>query len=205
MTILKEFEEALREQGMDGALAVLEKLKERQRAKRSVTPARRMTERNMTTELAQQVLILHKNLKMSQKEIAFKLGINQGRVNDVIKRGKWLSSDPQSPKAVVRGRDRALERLRSFAHVNEALPAAGELTAALDTLGRSGTLTEVRSRKLSVRIDPGPFDLLAERLGTDNPTEVINAALVLASAPNRFKTWLMTIEDRLPDDFELPV
>ena len=58
MTILKEFEEALREQGMDGALAVLEKLKERQRAKRSVTPARRMTERNMTTELAQQVLTL---------------------------------------------------------------------------------------------------------------------------------------------------
>ena len=89
--------------------------------------------------------------------------------------------------------------------MNEALPAADELTAALDTLARSGALTEVRSRKLSVRVDPGPFELLAERLGTDNPTEVVNAALALASAPNRFKAWLLTTEDRLPDDFELPV
>ena len=108
MTTLKEFEEALREQGMDSALAVLEKLKERDRAKRSVAPARRVTGRKMTSDLAQQIVILHQNTKMTQQEIAFKLGVNQGRVNEVIKRGKWLSGDPQAPEAVAR--DEALER-----------------------------------------------------------------------------------------------
>jgi hypothetical protein len=108
MTTLKEFEEALREQGMDSALAVLEKLKERDRAKRSVAPARRVTGRKMTSDLAQQILVLHQNTKMTQQEIAFKLGVNQGRVNEVIKRGKWLSGDPQAPEAVAR--DEALER-----------------------------------------------------------------------------------------------
>jgi hypothetical protein len=108
MTTLKEFEEALREQGMDSALAVLEKLKERDRAKRSVAPARRVTGRKMTSDLAQQILLLHQNTKMTQQEIAFKLGVNQGRVNEVIKHGKWLSGDPQAPEAVAR--DEALER-----------------------------------------------------------------------------------------------
>ena len=108
MTTLKEFEEALREQGMDNALAVLEKLKESDRAKRSVAPARRVTGRKMTPDLAQQIVILHENTKMTQQEIAFKLGVNQGRVNEVIKRGKWLSGDPQSPEAIAR--DEALER-----------------------------------------------------------------------------------------------
>lgn len=95
--------------------------------------------------------------------------------------------------------------LSGFPHVRKALPAAGELSAAIDILSRSGVLTEGRSRKLSVRVDPGPFDLLAERLGTDNPTEIVNAALAMAAAPDRFKIWLMTTGDRLPDDFELPV
>jgi len=49
------------------------------------------------------------------------------------------------------------------------------------------------------------FRLVAERFGTDNPTEVVNAALALAAAPNRFRIWLATTNDRLPDDFELPV
>jgi hypothetical protein len=108
MTTLKEFEEALREQGMDSALAVLEKLKERDRAKRSMAPARRVTGRKMTSDLAQQIVLLHQNTKMTQQEIAFKLGVNQGRVNEVIKRGKWLSGDPEAPEAVAR--DEALER-----------------------------------------------------------------------------------------------
>ncbi|UEM21087.1 hypothetical protein JL100_029180 [Skermanella mucosa] len=108
MTTLKEFEEALREQGMDSALAVLEKLKDRDRAKRSVAPARRITGRKMTPELAREILDLHEKTKMTQQEIAFKVGVNQGRVNEVIKRGKWLSGDPQSPEAL--DRDAALDR-----------------------------------------------------------------------------------------------
>jgi hypothetical protein len=46
---------------------------------------------------------------MTQQEIAFQLGINQGRVNEVIKRGKWLSDDPNAPEAVAR--NKALDRM----------------------------------------------------------------------------------------------
>ena len=110
MTTLKEFEEAWREQGMHMALAVLEKLRERDRAKRTIAPARRVTGRKMTPDLAHRILELHATTNMTQQEIAFKLGVNQGRVNEVIKRGKWLTDDPEAPEAVAR--DRAPARAR---------------------------------------------------------------------------------------------
>jgi hypothetical protein len=91
------------------ALAVLERLRERDRSKRSIAPARRVSGRKMTPELAQSILDLHATTNMTQQEIAFKLGVNQGRVNEVIKRGKWLSGDPAAPEAVAR--DRALDRV----------------------------------------------------------------------------------------------
>lgn len=110
MTTLKEFEEALREQGMHMALAVLARLRERDKAKRSIAPARRIAGRKMTPDLARQILELHATTGMTQQEIAFKLSVNQGRVNEVIKRGKWLTDDPNAPEAVAR--DRALMRAR---------------------------------------------------------------------------------------------
>jgi len=110
VTTLKEFEEALREQGMHMALAVLERLRERDRAKRTIAPARRVSGRKMTPELARRILELHATTTMTQQEIAFELGVNQGRVNEVIKRGKWLSGDPEAPEA--KARDRALDRVR---------------------------------------------------------------------------------------------
>jgi hypothetical protein len=109
MATLKEFEEALREQGMHMALAILDRLRERDRAKRSIAPARRVTGRKMTPDLAREILELHANTGMTQQEIAFRLGINQGRVNEVIKRGKWLSDDPNAPEAVAR--NKALDRM----------------------------------------------------------------------------------------------
>jgi hypothetical protein len=109
VTTLKEFEDALREQGMHMALAILQKLRERDRDKRSVTPARRITGRKMTPELARRILELHATTEMTQQEIAFELSVNQGRVNEVIKRGKWLDDDPNSPEAVAR--DKAKERM----------------------------------------------------------------------------------------------
>lgn len=111
MTTLKEFEDALREQQMDGALAILEALRVRSKAARSVAPARRVTGKKMTPELAHQILDLHQSTKMTQQEIAFKLGINQGRVNEVVKRGKWLDGNPAAPEA--QARDRALRRART--------------------------------------------------------------------------------------------
>jgi hypothetical protein len=111
LTTLKEFEDALREQGMHMALAILEKLRERDRSKRSVAPARRIAGRKMTPELARRILELHGTTEMTQQEIAFQLGVNQGRVNEVIKRGKWLHDDPASPEAVAR--DKAKARMAS--------------------------------------------------------------------------------------------
>jgi hypothetical protein len=107
LTTLKEFEEALREQGMHMALAILQKLRERDRDKRSVAPARRIAGRKMTPDLARKILELHATTEMTQQEIAFALGVNQGRVNEVIKRGKWLDDSPSSPEAVARDRAKA--------------------------------------------------------------------------------------------------
>ncbi|AWN39489.1 RNA polymerase subunit sigma-70 [Methylobacterium durans] len=110
MATLKEFEEALREHGMHMALALLERLRERDRATRTVKPARRLTGQKMTPDLARAILDLHASTGMTQQEIAFKVGVNQGRVNEVIKRGKWLSDDPHAPEAVAR--DKAIARMR---------------------------------------------------------------------------------------------
>lgn len=110
MATLKEFEEALREQGMTQALAVLERLRERDRKKRRMAPARRVVGKKMTPELARHILELHRTTTMTQQEIAFKLGVNQGRVNEVIKRGKWLTDDPNAPEQVAR--DKALQRMK---------------------------------------------------------------------------------------------
>jgi hypothetical protein len=111
LTTLKEFEDALREQGMHMALAILQKLRDRDRTKRSVTPARRIAGRKMTPELPRHILELHATTEMTQQEIAFELGVNQGRVNEVIKRGKWLDANPDAPEAVAR--DKAKARMRA--------------------------------------------------------------------------------------------
>ena len=107
MTTLKEFEDALREHGMNMALAILQKLRERDRAKRTVAPARRIAGRKMTPDLARRILELHGTTEMTQQEIAFELGINQGRVNEVIKHRKWLNDDPNAPEAVARDKAKA--------------------------------------------------------------------------------------------------
>ena len=107
MATLKEFEDALREQGMHMALAILGKLRERDKSKRSIAPARRITGRKMTPDLARQILELHGATNMTQQEIAFQLGVNQGRVNEVLKHGKWLQDDPKSEEAVARDRAKA--------------------------------------------------------------------------------------------------
>jgi hypothetical protein len=110
MATLKEFEDALRAQGMSMALAILQGLKDRDRAKRSaVAPARRLTGQKMTPDLARRILELHGTTGMTQQEIAFKVGVNQGRVNEVIKRGKWLDGDPNSSEA--KARDKAKARI----------------------------------------------------------------------------------------------
>ena len=123
MATLKEFEEALRQAGMSNALAILEVLKARDRTSRSIAPARRVVGKKMTAELARTIREMHAATAMTQQEIAFKLGVNQGRVNEVIKRGKWLGADPLAPEIVAR--DKAMERLAQRAKSRRtALPAS---------------------------------------------------------------------------------
>ncbi|PWC81640.1 hypothetical protein TSH100_26735 [Azospirillum sp. TSH100] len=108
MATLKEFEDALKAAGNTAALEILESLRARDRSQRSVRPARRLTGRKMTPELAAEILHLHETTNMTQQEIAFQLGVNQGRVNEVIKRRKWLTDDPAAPEA--QARDKAKQR-----------------------------------------------------------------------------------------------
>jgi hypothetical protein len=58
---------------------------------------------------------------MTQQEIAFELGVNQGRVNEVIKRGKWLTDDEDAPERIAR--DKAIGRMRRPAKPKAAKPA----------------------------------------------------------------------------------
>src|ERR687890_607864 len=114
LTTLKEFEAALREQGMTMALAILEKLKERDRAKRTVRVGRRIAGKKMTPELARRIIELDQTTEMTQQEIAFQLGVNQGRVNEVLKQGKWLEENSTSEEALARDRAKArMEKARA--------------------------------------------------------------------------------------------
>jgi hypothetical protein len=142
MPTLKDFEDELVLQGMTAALGVLQKLRERERSTRSIAPARRVTGTRMTPELARQILALHASTAMTQQEIAFKLGVNQGRVNEVIKRGKWLSEDPNAPERVAR--DKALQRVagpraqRAKAGAGSSSPRDGRAKAAGKGAGKAG-------------------------------------------------------------------
>lgn len=92
---------------MTMALAILEKLKERDRANRTIRVGRRIAGKKMTPELARRIIELNQTTEMTQQEIAFQLGVNQGRVNEVLKHGKWLQDDPKSEEAVARDRAKA--------------------------------------------------------------------------------------------------
>ena len=89
--------------------------------------------------------------------------------------------------------------LRSLPGLLVADPA---LDRALAELAAQGAITGARSQKVSARVDPGVLAAAAARLGLTQPSDVINASLALAAAPDRFKAWLRSTTDRLTDDFE---
>jgi hypothetical protein len=79
------------------------------------------------------------------------------------------------------------------------------VAAALAELRLAGAVTGARSQKISVRVDPGVLRAAAARLGLTNPSDVVNASLAVAAAPDRFKAWWAETPASLPDDFELAV
>jgi hypothetical protein len=155
LTTLKEFETALREQGMNMALAILEKLKERDRANRTVRVGRRIAGKKMTPELARRIIELNQTTEMTQQEIAFQLGVNQGRVNEVLKHGKWLSDNPNSEEAVSRDRAKArMERARA-----ESAPVSKrKAVAPLDQTARHQKPKPRSSTQMSIEdfLNPAP-------------------------------------------------
>jgi hypothetical protein len=84
--------------------------------------------------------------------------------------------------------------------------AAVKLDHALRSLDARGEITGERSRKLSVRVDPGVLEAAKRETGIENTSDLVNAALAIAATARRdFGTWLLTQAGRLPDDFELPM
>jgi DNA-directed RNA polymerase specialized sigma subunit len=147
LATLKEFEAALREQGMTMALAILEKLKERDRANRTIQVGRRIAGKKMTPELARQIIELHQTTEMTQQEIAFQLGVNQGRANEVLKHGKWLRDDPNSEEAV--SRDRAKARMAK-ARTESVTVSKRRSTAPLDEAAHRPKPKPRQSAQLSI-------------------------------------------------------
>jgi hypothetical protein len=76
------------------------------------------------------------------------------------------------------------------------------VAAALAELRLAGAVTGTRSQRISVRVDPGVMRAAAARLGLTNPSDVVNASLAVAAAPDRFKAWWAETHATLPDDFE---
>lgn len=74
---------------------------------------------------------------------------------------------------------------------------------ALAELDRSGVLTGTRSKKLSMRVDPGLIEAARRRTGLDSDSELVNAALAIIAAGDDFGAWLVQQAGRLPADFEL--
>jgi hypothetical protein len=82
--------------------------------------------------------------------------------------------------------------------------AGAQITAAFRKLGAMGVLTG-RSARVSARIDRGLLSAAARKVGSDNTTDVVQAALAAFVAPDPFVVWFLSDKDRLPADFELAI
>ncbi len=80
---------------------------------------------------------------------------------------------------------------------------SAKLAFALKTLAEKGELTGVRTRRMSVRVDPGLVKAARMKTGLKNDSELINAALAMIAAPDDFGPWFAAQAGRLAKDFEL--
>lgn len=105
MTTLREFEEVLREQGIDSALKLLEGMKEFDRNWLSTDRLNNSVDgRKMTSVLAEQVLILHGNTSMTSREVAFGLILSPGRVGKRMRPRRWSKESSSPPGTAVQDR-----------------------------------------------------------------------------------------------------
>jgi hypothetical protein len=84
-----------------------------------------------------------------------------------------------------------------------AFKAAPRVQHALAALSAQGVLGNGGSKKVSARLDPGLLEAARAKIGVDNDTDLITAALAIAAGDDGFGAWLVTRGPRLPADFEL--
>ena len=90
MTTLREFEEVLREQGIDSALKLLETMKEFDRNWLSTDRINnRVDGRMMTPVLAEQIVTLHEHTSITSQEFAWRLAIFHDRVSERLSLRRW--------------------------------------------------------------------------------------------------------------------
>jgi hypothetical protein len=83
-----------------------------------------------------------------------------------------------------------------------AFPTA-RVQHALTYLSAKGILEQGGSKKVSARLDPGLLEAARAKIGVDNDTDLLTAALAIAAGDDEFGAWLVTRSARLPADFEL--
>jgi hypothetical protein len=81
--------------------------------------------------------------------------------------------------------------------------AAARVAFATEALAKTGKLHGARTRKLSVRVDPGLLEAARSRTGIRSDSDLVNAALATLAAPDGFGAWFVAYKGRLPEDFEL--
>ncbi len=71
-------------------------------------------------------------------------------------------------------------------------------------LEESGVLTG-EADKVSARLDHGLLAAAGRKIGSENTTSILSAALALFVASDPFVDWFLSDKDRLPADFELGI
>lgn len=74
---------------------------------------------------------------------------------------------------------------------------------ALSFLSAKGLLGRSPSKKVSARLDPGLLEAARAKIGADNDTDLISAALAIAAGEDDYGAWLVAQAGVLPVDFEL--
>jgi hypothetical protein len=111
----------------------------------------------------------------------------------------------------VAARKKAPQKSRKKPDRRESLPASrggdaltlARFAFALAELEHAGALAGTRSKKLSMRVDPGLIEAARKRTGLRSNSDLINAALAVIAAGDDFGAWLGQQAGRLPEDFEL--
>jgi len=112
----------------------------------------------------------------------------------------------KSTATAPREREKRSPRVRSkrFTLKVTADPTTlARISFALRKLERDASLRGARSKRLSVRVDPGLVAEARRRTGIAKDSELVNAALAVIAAPDGFGAWFVAQAGRLDEDFEL--